>query len=425
MRSRPHPDSALNDHPVPENVSRRALLKGGATLATAAPLASLGIAASMAPLGALANANPGSSTARASAHLQQLVARLDASFSSEAWDLRDANEQAEGRLMLLNTLSHALDSWLHADPARPAFKRWHTPEKKLLGDNPDAIYFDAPISAEHSYRISGNIAGATYTSFTVEVARDGNASGQLGAVLNDTDFAIDENGNYEIIASAKKPAGDVDWLPLAPGTRSLTTRHYFELVENVSADRLKHIPLLVENLENPGPAPLIDDEAVAEKLMRVAGWLQATVFPPSPERSPHWVSQVPNQFSPPKLDDTNLSVGYAAKDNTYAMTWFELEPDQALVIRGRWPTCRFASIVLQNLFMQTLDYLYRNVSVNRAQAVADDEGRFELIVAGRDPGRPNWLDTEGRRRGVVFCRFQLVEGDIEPLQTEVVPLASL
>ena len=61
----------------------------------------------------------------------------------------------------------------------------------------------------------------------------------------------------------------------------------------------------------------------------------------------------------------------------------------------------------------------------RAQAEADDEGRFELVVAGRDPGRPNWLDTEGRRRGVVFCRFQLVEGEIEPLETEVVAIDSL
>jgi hypothetical protein len=61
------------------------------------------------------------------------------------------------------TLNHALDVWLGADPARPAFRRWHFPDKKLFGDNPDAIYYETPVSAEHGYRIRGNIDGATYT----------------------------------------------------------------------------------------------------------------------------------------------------------------------------------------------------------------------------------------------------------------------
>ena len=45
-----------------------------------------------------------------------------------------------------------------------------------------------------------------------------------------------------------------------------------------------------------------------------------------------------------------------------------------------------------------------------------------MIVAHKDPGRPNWLDTEGRPYGVMFWRFQLAEEAIAPLETEVITL---
>lgn len=414
-----------------ENLPRRNFLKTATQSAAALPISALTLSALTMPgLSAMVNAAEKSDSLKAvqaMAFLDQVLSDHDAAFATDEWHLDDDNDRAEGRLMLLNTLSHALDAWLHADAARPVFKRWHNPEKKLLGDNPDSLYYDAPASAEHSYRITGNIDGATYTSFTVEIARGG-ASGKLGAVLNDDQFTIEDDGSYEIIASAKKPTGDLankNWLQLAPNARSITTRHYFETQDSVSADRLKNIPLLIENLVNSGPAPRLTEDEIAGRIMRAAHWLKATVFPPSAERSPHWVSRVPNQFSPPKVDATNQAIGYAAKDNTYAMTWFDLQPNQALIIRGRWPKCRFANVVLQNLFMQTLDYVYRNISLNRTQAVVDKDGNFEMIVAAKDPGKPNWLDTEGRQRGVIFCRFQLVKGDLAPLTTELVDISTL
>lgn len=396
------------------------------TAITAATLPLLTSSALAAPK--LVNDSTGTKTEQALAALTQVIADLGESFNHVAWKLDNDDDRAEGSIMLMNTLSHALDSWLLSDPARPSFKRWHNPEKKLLGDNPNSIYFDAPASAEYQYTISGNISGATYTSFTVEVARGTAASGKLGAVKNDKHFDIAADGSYEIIVSAKKPKSaraQKNWLPLAENAVSITTRHYYETVENVSADRLKHIPILIENQNDPGPRPKPTDESVAQNIMRATHWLKATVFPPNEARSPHWVSRVPNQFSMPKLDDSNLNIGYAAKDNTYLMSWFELEEDEALIIRGEWPDCRFANIVLQNLFMQTLNYMERQISVNRKQTQVDDSGRFELIVAHKDPGKPNWLDTEGRRRGVVFCRYQLVKGNLKPLETQLVKLSDI
>ena len=107
------------------------------------------------------------------------------------------------------------------------------------------------------------------------------------------------------------------------------------------------------------------------------------------------------------------------------MAPFVLKPDEALVIRGRFPKCRFANVVLWNRYTDSFDYAYRRVSLNRAQTQLEPDGSFAIAIAARDPGVPNWLDTEGRAVGIVFWRFQLPEEAIAPLTTAVVPISKL
>jgi hypothetical protein len=82
-------------------------------------------------------------------------------------------------------------------------------------------------------------------------------------------------------------------------------------------------------------------------------------------------------------------------------------------------------VSLWNRQLQTFDYLRGPVSLNRAQAMAGDDGTVTMVLAHRDPGVRNWLSTEGRPFGLVFWRFMLPEGPIDTPESEVVPLASL
>jgi hypothetical protein len=75
--------------------------------------------------------------------------------------------------------------------------------------------------------------------------------------------------------------------------------------------------------------------------------------------------------------------------------------------------------------MQTYDYLNRRVSLNRRQTHIAPDGSFRMVLAHRDPGVPNWLDTEGRTQGRLFWRFLLPEEPLQPLCTRVVPVAEL
>ena len=95
-------------------------------------------------------------------------------------------------------------------------------------------------------------------------------------------------------------------------------------------------------------------------------------------------------------------------------------------MRGRFPRCRFANVVLWNHRLQTPPYRHRRVSLNRNQ-IALRAGR--PLHDGRRPSRP------GRRRtgstppgcvtGMIFWRFLLPEENAPPIEAEVVELASL
>ena len=392
---------------------RRELLKGAALGSLAGTL--------LAPTIALAAQDKADSeAARALAELQQALDELELSFASPEWKLRTPQDYAEARRVMLHALMHGLQSWLEADPARPFFTAFINQHKKLLGDNPDARYYTAVIDDKHSYLIRGNLADATYTSFTIELGAGTDGDG-IGSTLNDTQFEADDNGDYEITVSAEKAEGN--WLPLTKGASSITTRHYYEREQSINNDRLHHIPIDIQSLEKVPPRRTPNDADIAAGIRRVTTFVKGNVITMNEENSPSWVSRVPNQFIPPKKDDSHDAITYAARDNVYSMAPFVLGPDQALLIRGRFPKCRFSNVVLFNRFLQTLDYEERSISLNRKQTVLDADGNFEMILAHRDPGRPNWLDTEARPFGIMFWRFQLPEGDIPPLETEVISLS--
>ncbi len=80
---------------------------------------------------------------------------------------------------------------------------------------------------------------------------------------------------------------------------------------------------------------------------------------------------------------------------------------------------------LWNRHLQTYDYAHRQVSLNRAQTKVDADGSFRIVIAHRDPGVPNWLDTEGLPFGMVFWRYFLPESEIDTPQAKVVKLSDL
>ena len=77
--------------------------------------------------------------------------------------------------------------------------------------------------------------------------------------------------------------------------------------------------------------------------------------------------------------------------------------------------------------MESLDYRYHTICINKGLAFYKDDGSVEVIVSHKDTGHKNWLDTCGHYEGTMCWRwYRLEEGSkaIEPV-CEIVSLASL
>jgi len=356
--------------------------------------------------------------------LIEFLKQVDARWVDEKYGIDTPARVAEAHRALMHMLQGGLVSWYEDDVRWPLFRRIVSPTRKFTGDNPDAIYFDCAIDASYSYRIMGNMAGAQYVSITIETGtQDGSFSRRTAGVINDTMFDVDSSGNFEIFLGGSKRARN--WLALDPEASRVTTRHYIESVASAAADPTRVVPMRIECLDGGGPSPPPDDAEVAAGIRRVVNFAKSrTLGTPAPgERPmPAFVSTTPNHFVDP-VKPGDLS--FAAFDAAYTQCSFAIEPDEALVMTGRWPECRLGNVVLWTQHIQSLDYARRRISLNRAQARLEADGGFRMVVAHRDPGVPNWLDCEGRREGVIFWRFMLPAGDIVTPKAKLVKLADL
>lgn len=359
--------------------------------------------------------------------LRRLIALLeevDSRWLSPEWNLNSADDIAQGTRALMHMLQGGLDSFFECDPIHPDFRKIVTPYKKFTGDNADAIYYDAPIDPRCSYEVKGNLSGAVYTAFTVECGvGDGRMGTRLGGVLNDSEIDIDAAGNFSIRLGGAPQ--ERNWIPLPDDAFRITTRHYFEEKVHAAVDTNRHCSLSIRNCDAAAPPPAPSDPTVAAGIDRVGNFIRSrTLEQPAmaDAETPAFVSKVPGVFPAPVSPGDH---GLAASDAAYSMAPFFLGPDQALVMTTRWPECRCANVVLWNRHMQTFDYVNRTISLNRKQAVLEEDGLLRIIVAPSDPGHPNWLDTEGRALGLVFWRFMLPEGSIETPVAEVVSMDSL
>ena len=356
--------------------------------------------------------------------LLDCLREIDERWLGPEWNLNTPSDVAEGFRNLMHLLQGGLVGHFEDDPLHPRFRRIVTPTRKFMGDNADAIYYDAPVDPSWTYRIRGRMDGAVYVSITVEAgAEQGRFAAKTCGVLNDSQFDVAADGSFDLRAGG--PPQPRNWIALPPGSARITTRHYFEEEHSAAADPNRHLAMQIEVLPHAAPPPPLDDAGVAAGIRRVVNFLRGRTLeqPPMAGRpQPPFVSIVPNQFpAPVKPGD----FAFAAADAAYSMAPYLLGPDQALVIDGRWPRCRCANVSLWNRHMQTYDYANRQASRNRKQTKLLADGSFRMVLAHRDPGLSNWLDTEGRPFGLVFWRFMLPEGSIQTPRASVVPFAEL
>ncbi|MEZ4215606.1 MAG: hypothetical protein R3E88_03930 [Myxococcota bacterium] len=357
---------------------------------------------------------------RAFRDLIELLRAIDDGYIGDVGETKSALDVADGHRLLLHGLRRALGAQLEGDVHRPAFQRAVTPTMKFGGDSPDAIYHECNVSDAVAYRVRGHMAGAVYVSLSVQ-AGGGEGEG-VGSSIHSDQFAVGPDGSFEVELSRAAPADGCDWVRMPDGALNVIVRHYFEDADGPMAVARRPLALEIRALDPPPASGEPTAEDVAAGIDRVTRWLRSRTLDEAKGRGrlPAWVSVVPNQFNDAEKPGADLA--YAALDIAYAMAPFHVPPGKALVVHGRFPACRYAGLVLWSRFRQSLDYRARRVALNRAQTVTDDAGHYRIVIADRDPGVPNWLDTGGRQSGMMYWRFLLPEEPVPTPRCELVDL---
>ena len=88
--------------------------------------------------------------------LIDLLSEVDERWASPEWRLTSEADVVGAHRALMHILEGGLGGVFESDPSRPDFRRIVSPSRKFTGDNPDAIYYDAPISGDREYIVRGN-----------------------------------------------------------------------------------------------------------------------------------------------------------------------------------------------------------------------------------------------------------------------------
>jgi hypothetical protein len=366
-------------------------------------------------------------TTKAFDELIELLGTVRDEYVLSAARFTDELDVVEGFRYVTQLLSEGFELLAEADPERPRFSNIVSPARKFLGDNPDAIYQQAVIRSDRSYRITGRRDEQSYISFTVH-GHDP-AGGINGAVLadrNDKDFVVQPDGSYEIVLSPTEQPGN--WIPLHPDAHLVIVRNYFRRERSAQTDPNIAVNIAIEPIEHPGPTVPLDDATFAERLRAASAFVRSTTVGLRVWGTPGTVpfrSNVPNEVGTPWSFRNSGVDAAGAVDIYYSTGSWNLEPDQALVMEGTIPPCTFTNVVLWNVHMQTLDYMNNPSAINDAQIAYEPDGSYRIVIADRDPGVPNWIHTQGHRHGDIFWRFLLPEHQPETPRCRVVPIASL
>jgi hypothetical protein len=358
----------------------------------------------------------GGESGRAFRELLDLLGEADGTFLPGARGDMDEVGVAEGYRHLTHLLGYALDLYLEGDAARPAFTPLASPARKILGDNADSRYFFAPLDGRRTYCIRGRRGNEVYLAFCVYGGKpDGEWSERVVANVSQRDIRFAPDGSFEVgLGPEPPPGGGAGWVRLDPDAVCVISREYF-------ADRRTARPghFTIEAVVPAAPPSPLDDATLARRLRAVATFIRATIAV-----TPLAAPETPNVLGPPMPWSPHVP-GWGTPDNVYALGFFRLEPDEAIVVAGRSPPCTYWGVQLWNRYMQSLDYRYHRVSINGTEAVLEPDGSFRVVIARRDPGVPNWLDTAGHREGIFFCRWLQAERLPDPPTSAVVPVASL
>lgn len=319
---------------------------------------------------------------------------------------RDAFQQAEGVRYLSRLTRAALEAYVeYGDVEFPELRRMVHETVKLGADNPDNFYLNAQISGAYEYRILGKRNTIDYLGFFTQNGTYGTPGGMAPCgVLEGKDLQMEDDGSFEIILSRERRGKN--WLKIEDASSLLIVRQTF-------LDRKNELPaeLRIENLDGrrfPNPVtPEKIDKGLATAALFVAG---------APVLFAKWANGFKKHVNQLPIFDPAVSNAAGGDASIiYHHSYWKLKDGEALIIEFIPPDCDTWNFQLNNYWMESLDYRYFPISINKHSAVTESDGKVKIIVSSTNPGLPNWIDTCRHPEGTMCLRWYRLRQGASPV----------
>ena len=366
---------------------------------------------------------------------------------------------AEGYRYLMGFVHGAVERALHGDPNFPFVRHVLQIVNKATIDNADAIYFAAAIDGRQSYVLRGLAqdhrhwrgsppaeSGRKAPQYLIFELSDGCLAGDSGnlaemrpgvktqtGMLDSTEIEVEEDGSFAILLAPERPAGHTgNFIPtLRRTSRSNPDDPEGSLDRHASYlsgrqlfydwEREDPVALSITALEQEGAhPPPYGPEAAAAELRRLGSLVRGQMHfwnqfytvlleaygKRDGEQGERFMPR--NKFNQPNAASGETGGGQST--NIYAGGVYELGPDEALVVESHVHVQpQYTGFHLSNLWGESHDFANHQSSLNGFQAESDADGALRWVIAHRDPGVPNWLDTTGHPEGFMAPRWSYSE----------------
>ena len=311
----------------------------------------------------------------------------------------DERTRTEGYRALTRLLGYATRIELEAaDPAFPDFVRYGEPHSQWGGPNPDNSYLRAVIDPRQSYRIWADVEGLFQAIFC---QHEGDVQLEQYAVYHERhldSFETDDDGFLELILSPDEH--EKNWIPSHPDARFFTIRLYVSDWENHTAPTFH-----IERIGAEGDAPVAQSAGdLARGLDRAISWVE--------QSSTHWnrATREALETATPNIAEPVRTQPRGSDNIAYGRCLWNLAEDEALILTTEVPIAQYWGFTIHTLtWFESGDFARRQTSLSGDQIHLDGDGLARLVLSARDPGVPNWIDTEGRQQGLLTYRWAWAE----------------
>ncbi len=358
---------------------------------------------------------------------------------------------AEGYRYLAGFVHHGIERAFHEDPNFPAFRNALSIFNKSTIENSDAIYFYAPIDGSKTYRVTGfvedsrhwhgepRLEGApTAPQYLIFETASGPMAGDTGdlreltpgyrtgfGMLDNSSLCVEDDGRFELLLGPEAPAGyDGNFICTRKPPSKRAPEKGDRFADYVSGRQLFYdweheepIALTIECLDSAGSHPeAITPERAAANLRRMGSivrgqmrfWLEfydvVLNCNQTHEHDGRPYFMPINAYNQPNAATSETGGGMST--NIYAGGIYDLAEDEAFYIEAKFtgePV--YTSMHLGNLWGESPDYANHQSSLNHHQMYMGADGVQRWVVAHRDPGVHNWIDTTGLPSGYLSHRW--------------------